>query len=71
LSGHAVALRWIMYHSSLSGELGDKIIIGASNLEQLKQNLEFFEQGSLSEKLLKAVNEVWEMAKDTAPVYHR
>jgi aflatoxin B1 aldehyde reductase len=60
-----------MYHSSLSGELGDKIIIGASNLEQLKQNLEFFEQGSLSEKLLKAVNEVWEMAKDTAPVYHR
>ena len=70
ISGHAVALRWIMYHSSLSAAYGDKVIIGASSLEQASQNMDIFEQGPLGEELVAKVDEVGELAKEAAPPYH-
>lgn len=39
ISGHAVALRWILHHSKLDGSKGDAIIVGAANNEQLQENL--------------------------------
>ena len=40
INGHEAALRWTVYHSSLSSEAGDAVIIGASSVEQLKSNLD-------------------------------
>lgn len=54
-----VALRWMMHHSQLKRELGDKVIIGASSKEQLEMNLKDFEKGELREELLKALDEGW------------
>lgn len=71
LTAHAVALRWIMYHSALSSEHGDAVIIGASSLRQALQNLEIFDDGPLSDSLVKEIENVWQMAKGAAPAYHR
>lgn len=71
LNGHMLALRWVMYHSILSDAHGDKIIIGASKLDQCKQNLDAFDQGPLDAGLAKQLDEVWEIGKEQAPAYHR
>ncbi|KAJ4293243.1 hypothetical protein N0V90_008525 [Kalmusia sp. IMI 367209] len=46
------ALRWMMHHSKLDKKYGDKVIIGASTVAQLEQNLEDFEKGELPEGML-------------------
>jgi aflatoxin B1 aldehyde reductase len=55
-----VALRWMMHHSQLKSECGDKVIIGASSQEQMVQNMEDFEKGALGEEVLKALDKGWE-----------
>ena len=35
------SFRWLAHHSMLDAEMGDAIIIGASNLKQLQQKLTF------------------------------
>ena len=71
MTGHALALRWIMYHSSLSAAHGDKIIIGASSFAQASQNLDIFEQGPLEKETVAQIEGIWEVVKDVSPVYHR
>jgi len=51
------ALRWICYHSAL-GE-GDGIILGASRLEQVRQNAEDVEKGPLPEAVVREIEGVW------------
>lgn len=70
LNGHAVALRWILHHSLLSPKYGDGIILGASSVAQLQQNLDVVEQGPLSTELAEKLDKVWEVAKEVAPAYH-
>jgi aflatoxin B1 aldehyde reductase len=70
VGGHAVALRWAMYHSILSGEHGDAIIVGCSSVQQLEDNLNAFEAGPLSEDLVQTMNNVWDVVKDHAAPYH-
>jgi aflatoxin B1 aldehyde reductase len=65
ISGHAIALRWMLHHSALNG--GDAMIIGASSLQQLEGNLEICKAGPLPAELLKVVEDVWGPAKDFAP----
>jgi aflatoxin B1 aldehyde reductase len=60
ISGHAAALRWTTWHSQLGAEYGDAIIIGASKLSQLKENMDILEQGPLPEPLVETMNSVWE-----------
>lgn len=67
ISGHAVALRWMLHHSALKGELGDAMIIGASSIGQLEGNLEICKAGPLPAELVKVVEEVWGPAKEFAP----
>lgn len=67
ISGHAAALRWLLWHAKLDGQSGDAIILGASSLEQLKQNLDICEQGPLSKDLVKVIEEVWPSAREFAP----
>ncbi|RDW95193.1 hypothetical protein BP5796_00956 [Coleophoma crateriformis] len=69
LSEAECALRWIMHHSLLRKEHGDKIIIGASSPEQLKQNLENLEKGPLPEEVVKAFDDGWRIVKGVAASY--
>ena len=67
ITGHSVALRWVLHHSILDGELGDGIIIGASSLKQLEENLEICKAGPLPAHLVKLVGEVGNKVGDSAP----
>ena len=73
LSGHAVALRWTVYHSALSARYGDAVILGASSAGQLERNLEAVEAGPLDEDLAHLINSVWledEEVRKEAGKYH-
>ncbi|KAB5554616.1 NADP-dependent oxidoreductase domain-containing protein [Coniochaeta sp. 2T2.1] len=50
------ALRWLCYHSAL-GE-GDGIILGASKLEQVRQNVEAVARGPLPDGVIGVIEEV-------------
>ncbi|ORY94668.1 Aldo/keto reductase [Syncephalastrum racemosum] len=66
-----LALRWMVHHSKLNAEGGDSVIIGASSIEQLIQNLEAFKQGPLPEPILDALDAAWEKAIVKCPPYFR
>lgn len=63
------AYRWLAFHSMLKAERGDGIIIGASRLDQLKQNLAAVEKGPLPDEIVKTINGAWEISKIDAPEY--
>lgn len=56
------SLRWLMYHSVLGD--GDGIILGATRVDQLRGNVEACRKGRLPDEVLKAVELLWEDAKD-------
>jgi len=64
------ALRWLMHHSKLSVESGDKVIIGASSATHLEGNLVDFEKGPLPEDVVAALDEAWRMTKGLAYNYY-
>lgn len=70
ISGHAASLRWTAYHSALSGEYGDGIVVGASSVAQLKDSLDIFEQGPLPEEVVKAVDGIFAEIGDDVIAYH-
>ncbi|KAK0334890.1 hypothetical protein LTR59_013640 [Friedmanniomyces endolithicus] len=72
VSKASLAYRWVKFNSPLSADRGDAIILGAGGLEQLKETLETINQGPLSEKAVKAIDELWEGIKHEAPLdnYH-
>ncbi|KAJ9655373.1 hypothetical protein H2198_005747 [Neophaeococcomyces mojaviensis] len=63
ISGHAAALRWTTWHSQLDAACGDAVIIGASKIEQLEENLNILEQGPLPEGLVKVMDKMWDQVK--------
>ncbi|KAJ3756804.1 Aldo/keto reductase [Lentinula raphanica] len=66
-----VALRWLCHHSMLKPVFGDSIIIGASSLEHVKQNLADLEKGPLPTEVVEALDKSWEIVKPYAsPYYH-
>jgi aryl-alcohol dehydrogenase-like predicted oxidoreductase len=42
-----LALRWLSHHSALKRETGDAILIGASSVKHIEQNLVDLEKGPL------------------------
>lgn len=56
ISPTGAALRWLAYHS----ELGEKdgIILGASKIEQLQQNVKDIKQGPLPESVVEAIRAI-------------
>lgn len=62
-------MRWVQHHSSLNSE--DGIILGASSVAQLKQNLEDSEKGPLPEEIVKALDEARLIVGASAPTYWR
>jgi aflatoxin B1 aldehyde reductase len=62
----SLALCWLLHHTSI-----DCVILGASKLEQLDQNLAAAEQGPLDAETLAALDKVWERLRGVTPKYNR
>ena len=65
------AYRWLVNHSCLSDAAGDGILLGASRIEQMNQNLEAAKQGTLPQNILDAYDTAWEIAKLDSPAYFK
>lgn len=65
------ALRWMCHHSFMSVEARDSIILGASKLDHLKQNLAAVEQGPLPAEILDALDRGWDAVKADCFKYFR
>lgn len=61
--------RWLAYHSMLKAERGDAVLIGASKLSHLQQNMETLKAGPLPEEVLAAFEEAWTLTKGDSPEY--
>lgn len=65
--------RWLLCHSSLGDN--DGVLLGASSVDQLDQNLKACdaarEKGPLSENLLRAFDEAWNITENSAFPYWR
>ena len=63
------AYRWLAHHSMLRDDRGDAIIIGASKLNHLLQNMETMKAGPLPEPVLAAFKQAWELTRPDSPEY--
>lgn len=63
------ALRWLMHHSMMDKDKGDKIIIGASSAAQLENNLVDLEKGPLPLDMIQAMDAAWMHVRGVAPKY--
>ena len=61
--------RYLAYHSMLSGERGDAILIGASKLHHLRQNMETVKAGPLPDEVVEAFEQAWNMTRGDSPEY--
>lgn len=67
----SAAMRWMYHHSKLKGDLGDGVIIGMSNMDQLQQNLAAAEEGPLDNRVVAAFDEAWSRVAHECPNYFR
>ena len=65
------ALRWVSHHSLMNREHGDSVIIGASSVKHLLQNLDDLEKGPLPEEVVKSLDEAWGVVKKDINKYWR
>lgn len=63
------ALRWMTHHSQLRREFGDAIIIGASSVQHIEQNLVDLEKPALPEEVVQALDQGWEGCKAISQKY--
>ncbi|EAW14959.1 aldo/keto reductase family protein [Aspergillus clavatus NRRL 1] len=64
-----VALRWLKYHSKLREERGDAIVVGASSVKHLEDNLADLEKGPLPEEVVEVLDEAWGCVRGVVPNY--
>jgi aflatoxin B1 aldehyde reductase len=69
LSTAEVSLRWMVHHSLMKRENGDKVIVGASSVKHLEENLVDLEKEVLPEEVVEALEKAWIVAKGVAPKY--
>jgi aflatoxin B1 aldehyde reductase len=64
------AIRWVVNHSALNIKDGnDGLIIGASNIGQLEENLKDAEKGPLPQEVLDALDKGWKVSMVDTPNY--
>ena len=61
--------RWLAWHSMLRGERGDAILVGASRLSHLRQNMETVKAGPLPQDVAEAFEKAWTITKGDSPEY--
>ena len=59
---------WLLYHSQLKE--GDAIILGASSMEQLMENLHDSRGVQLSTDMVQTLEDLWKAVESEAPKYH-
>jgi 1-deoxyxylulose-5-phosphate synthase len=62
----SLSLNWLLHHTGI-----DCIILGASKIEQIQENLAALRDGPLDGSTLAACDEVWAMLLGAAPKYNR
>jgi 1-deoxyxylulose-5-phosphate synthase len=62
----SLALNWLLHHTPI-----DCVILGASRLEQLEENLRAMEEGPLTADTVAACDAVWQKLRGVTPVYNR
>jgi len=62
----SLSLNWLLHHTP-----ADCVILGASRLEQLQQNLATLKDGPLPEDALAACDDVWRNLRGITPKYNR
>jgi len=62
----SLSLNWLLHHTGI-----DCVILGASRLEQLEENLNALEDGPLSPETLAACDTVWAKLRGITPKYNR
>jgi aryl-alcohol dehydrogenase-like predicted oxidoreductase len=62
----SLALNWLLHHTAT-----DCVILGASRLEQLKQNMKAISEGALTADTLAACDRVWQKLRGVTPQYNR
>jgi 1-deoxyxylulose-5-phosphate synthase len=62
----SLSLNWLLHHT-----MSDVVILGASSLSQLNENLAAGEEGPLTEDVIKACDQVWQDLRGPLPVYNR
>ena len=65
------AYRWLCNHSMLDAEKRDGILLGASRIEQMAQNMTATKKGALPQSIIDAMDEAWEVAKPDSPAYFK
>ena len=66
-----VAMSWLVNHSHLDAKLGDGIILGASAINHLEQNMAACAQAPLAQPLLDILDRGWEIIKPNCFRYFR
>ncbi len=61
-----LSLNWLLYHT-----VTDCVILGASKIEQIEQNLDVWERGPLSQETVAALDCVWQKLRGITPKYNR
>jgi 1-deoxyxylulose-5-phosphate synthase len=62
----SLALSWLLHHTPI-----DCVILGASKLEQLDENLQAMEDGALPAETVAACDQVWAKIRGVTPQYNR
>ncbi|MGA8149548.1 MAG: aldo/keto reductase [Terriglobales bacterium] len=61
-----VSLNWLLHHSQT-----DCVLLGATRMEQLEENLAACEKGPLPPAVLQVCDEVWAELRSPVPIYNR
>ena len=69
ISSIEATYRWLAYHSMLRGERGDAILVGASKLHHLEQNMATVKAGPLPQDVVEAFEKAWAVTKGDSPEY--
>jgi aflatoxin B1 aldehyde reductase len=68
----SAAFSWLLVHSALDGTKGDGVVLGASSIEQLQQNLTACrDAATLPQSLVHAMDRGWERSRKDAFRYYR
>ncbi|MCB1757061.1 MAG: aldo/keto reductase [Gammaproteobacteria bacterium] len=68
----AAAIRWLIHHSKLADDpTGHGVILGASSLAHLRQNLTACEEGPLPAAIVEALDAGWEEVRPSCIKYFR
>ncbi|KAA1472007.1 Aldo/keto reductase [Dentipellis sp. KUC8613] len=66
-----VALRWVSHHSLLKHEFGDSVLIGASSIKHIEQNLVDLEKGPLPNEVVSVLDDAWiRVQAFSSPYFH-